>query len=548
MITSRSTSRLEAWRQRATLEIIVPAAGAFLAMAAVILLLVANTASQMDLVARQAEEERARNVIDHLKESMAVLTGSYSFSDRAVGGLMTSRAEEEHIQEELGNFIYSTFGWSDIVVLSPQGEVIAEINSDTAGAPQDIAGDYVQAARRFSDRLRSAPEVWTPGAIADLIEVRGELYLSAAAFVHPRNANPLTQAMPSLPVLVSFARVNGPLLSSFFSKFGFGKIRAQKGSGVPAGDAALALTVDNSQTLWLLHWTPKRPGEAIWRSLLPWLLCAFLALGALTCLILWRALVMSDRLRLAVIRTAEAQAAAREKDKFLAMMSHELRTPLNAIIGFSDLMSNETFGAHSRPEYRSFARDILFSGRQLLSIIDDIFIMAKLSGGNYPLEIDALDAGAAAEAAAKPFGGAAAGESQVLLRLPAEPLFVRGDRQALLKVLRVMLSNAIKYSSGGTPVVLDVSGSPDEGGVRFTVKDKGIGIPEDRLIQLGEPFTQVEDAYARSHGGLGLGLAIAQSFVTLMKGSLDIESTEGAGTTATITLPAAVAAAKRKAA
>jgi signal transduction histidine kinase len=235
------------------------------------------------------------------------------------------------------------------------------------------------------------------------------------------------------------------------------------------------------------------------------------------------------QLRIAMDAAAEAHRA---KHHFLANMSHELRTPLNAIIGFSELMAS---GLTARAQ--EYAADINTSGRRLLSVLNDILDMARIDSGTLTLtEEDVPLAHIVREATAELEQQArAAGKTIDTDRVDTD-IWLRCDEGKLRQAVVKLLSNALKFTGASGKV--EVSTERGRDGVDLLVSDNGPGIPEDKVAHVLEPFGQAESAYARSHGGVGLGLPIVKSLVELHGGSIVISSTEGEGTTIRVHLPA----------
>ncbi len=298
------------------------------------------------------------------------------------------------------------------------------------------------------------------------------------------------------------------------------------------------MTLTTGEAAGALRWNEPAPGTQLISETWPAIAALICVLGFFVTVTLRNALALSDRLRTSVVRAAEAQAASREKDKFLAVMSHELRTPLNAVIGFSEIMSDELFGQHCVPEYKNYAADIAASGRHLLAIIDDILLAAKLRSGDYRLAPQSLDAEETVHSAVRQLHKAArAAGVRILIEAPERHVAFTGDPNAVERVLRSILANAIKFSPSGAEI--DVSARASGREAVIVIADQGSGIPADHLLTLGRPFQQVESAFARQHGGAGLGLAIARGLMDLMGGAIGIESEEGKGTRVTLRFPLA---------
>ena len=250
-------------------------------------------------------------------------------------------------------------------------------------------------------------------------------------------------------------------------------------------------------------------------------------------------------------RTAElqsakvaAEAGARVKDEFLASMSHELRTPLNSIIGFSGLMLGSPDLVS--PTLRRYAGLVQDASATLLSIVNDVLDVSKLEAGSFELDPHRfsprdLVQGAVAlmEEQAKAKGLALHVETE--LHVPA---WLIGDDARLRQVLLNLLSNAIKFTAKGMVWlhVIDEGSTEQLARIRFTVQDTGIGIPQDKRHRLFQRFSQVDSSTARQFGGSGLGLSICKSLIDIMGGTIEVESTEGEGSSFSFALELPVAA------
>ena len=237
-----------------------------------------------------------------------------------------------------------------------------------------------------------------------------------------------------------------------------------------------------------------------------------------------------DQLRVAM---EAAEQANRAKSHFLANMSHELRTPLNAIIGFSEIMALGVVQGDKATEY---AKDINTSGQNLLTILNDILDMARIDAGTVTLAdneimIGDLIEGAVAEVAEDH----RVASKPIAVDHGMDHVYVRADAKRLRQILVNLLSNAIKFT--GDDACIDVRVEPAPDGLDILVSDNGVGIPADKLEIIMEPFGQAESAYARLHGGVGLGLPIVKSLVQMHGGRFTIESEVDKGTTTRLHLP-----------
>jgi signal transduction histidine kinase/CheY-like chemotaxis protein len=234
----------------------------------------------------------------------------------------------------------------------------------------------------------------------------------------------------------------------------------------------------------------------------------------------------------------DARAASAAKSQFLANMSHEIRTPMNGILGMIQLLSRRDLDRESR-DYLRAARS---SADTLLTIINDILDLSRISAGKLDINTAPLDVRAVTEDTKKLFEHAAI-ESSVPLRLAVDqsiPRWLSGDEVRIRQVLLNLIGNAYKFTEQGEITLAVHDRGPKETGLReveFAVTDTGPGIPEESLAQVRRPFVQGEFDYRKKIEGTGLGLAIVSRLVELMGGEFTLESEVGRGTRAAFRLP-----------
>lgn len=236
-----------------------------------------------------------------------------------------------------------------------------------------------------------------------------------------------------------------------------------------------------------------------------------------------------------------ADEANRAKSAFLCNMSHELRTPLNAIIGFSEIIKNEMFGPIQNKKYDEYLKDIHFSARHLLDIINDILDMSKIEAGKIDLFESIVAVPDVIHSVSRIMEQRArAAYVNIDFDLPADLPRLRVDHRLFRQILINLLSNAVKFSTPGSRVLVSAQRIAHDGRIKVVVQDSGCGIPSAKLPLVLEPFGQAYDAkqYGISQQGTGLGLAIAKAMMDLHQGRLTLESSEGEGTTVTLDFPA----------
>ena len=243
-----------------------------------------------------------------------------------------------------------------------------------------------------------------------------------------------------------------------------------------------------------------------------------------------RAAIALDNARL----YRQAHEANRVKADFLAVMSHELRTPLNAIMGYTDLLDAGVSGDINEKQHHQLDR-IRASARHLLQLIEEILSFARMEAGAEEVQLETIsaeelvrDVGAEVDSLARSKGLAFTVET------PGEEVWIQTDPAKARQILMNLLSNAVKFTEQGT-VTLRLS--TDDRCACIDIIDTGIGIPQEQIDRIYDPFWQLERPNTRRVGGTGLGLSVSRRYTRLLRGDLRVESESGQGTRVTVALP-----------
>jgi signal transduction histidine kinase len=234
-------------------------------------------------------------------------------------------------------------------------------------------------------------------------------------------------------------------------------------------------------------------------------------------------------------KSAQLEVANRHKSEFLANMSHELRTPLNAIIGFSDVLLQRMFGELNEQQ-ADYLEDIRSSGTHLLTLINDILDLSKIEAGRMELEAAPFSLVAALNNAVTLVRERAQSHGiKLSLEVAPELDTVVADERKLKQVVVNLLANAVKFTPDGGTVSLRAE--RENGQVRLSVHDTGIGIAAEDQQRIFEEFQQASHQSEKSREGTGLGLSLSKRMVELHGGTISVESAPGKGSTFTVALP-----------
>ncbi|HEX5685875.1 MAG TPA: ATP-binding protein [Ideonella sp.] len=293
----------------------------------------------------------------------------------------------------------------------------------------------------------------------------------------------------------------------------------------------LRVAVALGDQFYLAQWRQQAQGVGAFAAV-----TAFFILGTFSTLV--RVLRRREKHLLEVERLrAEAEAASQAKTSFLATVSHEMRTPLNGILGTADLLVRSGL----QPKQLELASTLLTSGRNLLSIINDILDLSKIEADELQIHVAPFSPRSVLHDVLSLFTPYASGKGLGLAMHVDNrvPPVLGGDAQRVKQIVGNLVSNAIKFTDRGS-VKVNVSwpmGTDGLNVLRFEVCDTGVGVPVEARDRIFQPFAQADGSISRRFGGTGLGLAISKRLVTMMGGRIDFDSTPGEGSCFWIELP-----------
>jgi len=251
-----------------------------------------------------------------------------------------------------------------------------------------------------------------------------------------------------------------------------------------------------------------------------------------------------DQIRVELERKAgELQASSQFKSEFLANISHELRTPLNSLLILAQMLADDPDRRLSEKQ-REYAQTILFSGNELLALINDVLDLSKIEAGQMERVEEPFSLQEFLADLERQFRGVAEKKGLAFDVRPdsaiAGAVFVT-DPRLLVQIVNNLLSNAFKFTDTGRVSlrVFEEGPTDDEGGAKisFQVRDTGIGIPFEKHGLIFEAFRQADGKTNRKYGGTGLGLSISKELAAILGGTIRLESAEGSGSSFTVTIP-----------
>ncbi len=236
-----------------------------------------------------------------------------------------------------------------------------------------------------------------------------------------------------------------------------------------------------------------------------------------------------------LIAKESAERANQAKSAFLANMSHELRTPLNSILGFSQILERQ-IAKDLNEKQKDFFDNIKNGGNHLLKMVNDILDLSKIEAGKIETDLKPFDFGKMLERSPS-IVQATAYQKKIKVETDIKPDlgWINGDETRLIQVIYNLFSNAIKFTESGK--CIGIEATTEEDSFIVTVWDEGVGIPEDFLDKVFDPFEQAKGGKGSKEAGTGLGLAISRRLVELHHGTITATSKVGEGSRFTVTLP-----------
>jgi signal transduction histidine kinase/CheY-like chemotaxis protein len=490
--------------------------------------------ANVDGLARHREEVQAQNALrGRIQEVADQVVGNADWDEALAHA--SNRYDAHWVGENIGSFFSQPGRFRFVYLLDPSDRLAFGMDRGKAVDPDHftplaaaaaplIADLRRQEARRppFKGRSTDGRLISRPIQVDDIIRFDGQLFILTATLIQP-DFGTVLPAGPRSAIIVAGKPVDGPFLQSLGDRLLLDKVRLVAPD--QRSQASAALTNRKGERLARIAWTPHRPGaDLISVALLPILI----GVGAPLLLYL-NGRRTSRRLKAALVELGrardEADAANAQKSVFLATMSHEIRTPLNGVLAMTQVMELNPLSSDQRQRLSVISH----SGEALLTIVNDILDLSKIEAGHLTLSVRPFDVTALAQALEALYAPIADDKGVALsIEVAADAVGVwAGDADRLRQVAANLIANAIKFTERGEVAVRVEAAAP--AGLRFAVRDSGIGVPVDMLDLIFDKFQQAETSTSRRFGGTGLGLPISRQLVELMGGRLWVESLEGSG-------------------
>ena len=463
-------------------------------------------------------------------------------------------------QANIGQFLTQTAGFELVAVLSEANAPRFGVERDVEiGAPR--VAIYAGAASALLTRVRalerergpfktgpSKSMISAPIQASAVKEIDGRVYVLTATLVQPDFGTALPRGALA-PIVITGEEVDATFLTKLSDRFLLKSLAFRKGAQQRGPHKAMAAMADDAgHTVATLIWSPERPGSDILRHALGPMLLLLFTFCAGVHVLYRRNWTLTESLLDGVRRveqekaeTAQARAADRAKSLFLANMSHELRTPLNAIIGYSEMMM-ESAGHEQRTQDGEDHGRILGAANHLLGLINNLLDLSKIEAGRMQLHITSTDVGALLSDAVETLRPLATRNAVAMESVTGDGLAAFGtDADKFRQCVFNLLSNACKFSKGGRVDVFARRVSAASGDIlRVDVRDTGIGLSEDQIARLFQPYAQATSATRSEFGGTGLGLSVTREIARLLGGDVRVTSTLGVGSTFTLEVAAQV--------
>lgn len=483
-------------------------------------------AERLDHETENRDVALARTALANEAERLGFLAKDLSFWDEAIERLVIA-GDRDWADDNIGSYAHETSRVNLAIVLSALGRTRMMFRDGELqqGAAKDfLTPDMLDTLIRGAN----AAPMDEPEAIVRYAVIGGRVHTIAASAFTPEETLLPDRPRAPRPVLILASAMDEGFLQELSEAFLLDDLAVS----LALPDQARVYAPISARDEWAtayLTWDPSRPGTRLRQDLLPPVVVSLLAI-ALLALLYARRLARARRESEAISQALERERELRDlKSRFISTVSHEMRTPLATIQAAADLLDH--FGERMTEAERQKEMDTI---RDRVAAIDGLLTEALLleKGETRQLVPEEIDLPALVRAHWQ--GGLPSeGRALDLVDDRTAPTAVRADRRILSQIVGNLLQNALKYSPADQTVTVRLAEVANR--LVITVTDRGIGIPQKDMAHVREPFSRGSNV--ADVGGVGFGLSIVDRSVTLLGGSFGLESIEGVGTTATVSLP-----------
>jgi signal transduction histidine kinase len=479
----------------------------------------------------QASEKLFRAVLSERYERLSQLVLEYGYWDEAVDKLITIR-DESWVEDNFGSYLKETLKISTAHILDDRNNsTISNINGkiiDNADVKK-----YGETLTLIVKNARGTEVNKEPVPVSGILATENSIHVTSAVRMTTYFEKDGAEVdLSTNHVLLFTQEVDKLYLEQISKDYLLSELRIspKAPSFWEAGTAIKAF--DGSEQGYFV-WNPELPGSRMIPAMGAAVAFVFVLMTATAIIFVQRTTqyaILLDNAR------AEADRANRTKSEYLNNVTHEMRTPLNALIGFSGIMQRQMYGPLENEKYRDYVDDISSASRHMLDVVNDLLDLAKIETGELVLEFEDIDLNETVVSAVN-YVQDGAREKAIELRIEQadDEMVIRSNNRYVRQILLNLLSNAIKFTKPGGSVTCSTTRTTN-GGAEIKVIDTGIGIRDDELLKVLEPFGQATKAGEEKSSGTGLGLPITKILAEKLGGTFTLESMEGEGTTATIVI------------
>jgi signal transduction histidine kinase/ActR/RegA family two-component response regulator len=498
-------------------------------------------AANVDLLAKHREEAQAQNAMrDRVQEVADQVTANTNWDDAVEHA--SNHYDPLWITENIGLYYSQPRRFRFVILTDPSDRPVFGMDRGKPVDPARFAPlsaaiaplvANVRAQETLRGPFRQAPRakrlLSRPIQASDVVRYDGGLFILTATLIQPEFGSFLP-AGPRTAIVVTGKPIDATFMASFGQRLLLKNVRLV-GPSDTAG-AYIDLADQHGARLARIAWSPRHPGADLISIALPAIL---FGVGAPLALYL-HGRRTGRRLKATLVELArardEADTANAQKSAFLASMSHEIRTPLNGVLAMAQVMEADVLPSAQRERLSVISH----SGEALLTIVNDILDLSKIEAGRLELDIRPFDVAGLTQILAALYGPIAEQKGVAFgVEVASDAIGVwRGDPDRLRQVIANLISNALKFTERGEVRVQVLAAAA---GLRFEVRDTGIGLADDKLDLVFETFRQADNSTARRYGGTGLGLAISRRLAEIMGGQLWVESRLDVGSVFKLELP-----------